>query len=857
METQVSEDLHVALVPEVTVEFAVFTDRGAHGEPPLSPSLLNTQPYSSSSITPIDNYDDYNDNQPRSMYFEEKFAYPTNLTSGPMIPDEEDEDYYYNQDQRVNSSNSQGKDSRVDRLGKSTTTAAATSGRSIEIIGGGNEEQKDERSRATGGGIGEGEGGHYSQCHPSRNINTSTGSDLIQVTVEDLLISKEQSRTIKASIDLARQESSRPSVLPIATANAVITTTPTGTAVSPTTKTVAGSSPSPPLSPVPNVTTTTITATIRTIGGRGTSFLFDGDTDTDATKSDDTSNASVAQLLLASKKSSAPQSQSSLPPLSAPSERSSQSQLPSANNTSPTTTAATGAAETAQGQGQQGVSKKRGVSQPPTATPKLQKPVIPLTPAQQREAEADDNIQRAIELHERNQLEEATHYFRLAAQSENPLGQLMYGLSLRHGWGCKANPKEAIVYLQRAAEYAMGEMKVIDGAPTTTSSTVSVVSAPVDYSNAANNNSSPDMIGSQPLSPPLSPSSLSPLSTSTERTQPSQSAAAAGAPPLQSVRRMGSMDRTTAMSMARRELVMALYELGMSYLKGWGVAKDKPVAFTYFKIAADLGDPDSQNETALCYYEGIGIEKDMYESAKYYRMASAQGASQLGNSWIWKPKYDQYCAAENAAVSAAATIGSISVVTNATSRGTKKGSSKERAKRLTSAIQTAIATSAVAPASSNSTPAGSSPSSPSSVRSHTKFPGSWITQNNNSSSITSLNSSSSPTSPSAPSIPSPQYTLTSIASGLASVTAATTGVVVPPVYGTSSVNNSTTNITSPPTSPTSPRPSIASSIAPTTPTSISSPASTEALEKKKRRWTLWSGQRTPPSSSSVSVVAVP
>ncbi|KAK3845131.1 MAG: hypothetical protein J3R72DRAFT_349525, partial [Linnemannia gamsii] len=190
-----------------------------------------------------------------------------------------------------------------------------------------------------------------------------------------------------------------------------------------------------------------------------------------------------------------------------------------------------------------------------------------LTPAQQREAEADDNIQRAIELHERNQLAEATHYFQLAAQSENPLGQLMYGLSLRHGWGCKADPKEAIVYLQRAAEYAMGEMR--------------------------------------------------------------------------SVRRMGSMDRTAAMSMARRELVMALYELGMSYLKGWGVTKDKPVAFTYFKIAADLGDPDSQNETALCYYEGIGIEKDMYESAKYYRMASAQGASQLGNSWIWKPKYDQ------------------------------------------------------------------------------------------------------------------------------------------------------------------------------------------------------------------------
>jgi hypothetical protein len=71
---------------------------------------------------------------------------------------------------------------------------------------------------------------------------------------------------------------------------------------------------------------------------------------------------------------------------------------------------------------------QKRTSQLPAAVPKV------LTPAQQREEEADANIQKAIELHENNQLEEATHYFRLAAQSDNPLGQLMYGLSLRHGW---------------------------------------------------------------------------------------------------------------------------------------------------------------------------------------------------------------------------------------------------------------------------------------------------------------------------------------------------------------------------------------------------------------------------------------
>ncbi|KAF9910853.1 hypothetical protein EC991_005316 [Linnemannia zychae] len=595
-----------------------------------------------------DSHDD--DNQPRSMYFEEEFAYPTNLTSGPLVPDEDD--YYYYADDQHSSNSSQGKGTRVDRHGNS----AATSG-SVEIIGGNKEGERLEGAQGTtaAGGIGEGEGSqHVVRFHPSRAINTSTGSDLIQVTVEDLLISKEQSRTIKASMDLVRQESSR-SPIPCA-----VTTKATGATIT------TGSST--PASPVPAITTTTITATLRTVGGKGTSFLFDGDAD------DTDSHSTVAQLLAASKNSQS-HSQPSSPPLSTSSERSSRSQLPSPNTsvtvltgqsmTAPGTATETGAG-TATLQGQQDVSKKRGVSQqPPTAS---RKPTaIPLTPAQQREAEADDNIQRAIELHERNQLEEATHYFRLAAQSENPLGQLMYGLSLRHGWGCKADPKEAIVYLQRAAEYAMGEMKVIDGGVVVSSSTpISATPANFNTTTASTNSNSnnSNMFRSQPLSSPSSPSSLVPPQPSrTTTAQPTQPAS----PPLQSVRRMGSMDRTAAMSMARKELVMALYELGMSYLKGWGVSKDKPVAFTYFKIAADLGDADSQNETAFCYYEGIGIEKDMYESAKYYRMASAQGASQLGNSWIWKPKYDQYCAAENAAVSAAATIGSVSVVTNATS----------------------------------------------------------------------------------------------------------------------------------------------------------------------------------------------
>ncbi|KAF9922234.1 hypothetical protein BGZ65_009750, partial [Modicella reniformis] len=346
---------------------------------------------------------------------------------------------------------------------------------------------------------------------------------------------------------------------------------------------------------------------------------------------------------------------------------------------------------------------QRNSSSRPLAPPRI------LTPAQQREAEADDNIQKAIQLHENNQLEEATRYFGLAAQSENPLGQLMYGLSLRHGWGCRPNPTEAIKFLQRAAEYAMGELHELNPSNS-------------NNNNNNNNNTLVNEVSQQQQSSSLG----SPTDTEKQQVKPKHQQQTNG--PQQTLRRMGSMDRKEAIAMARKELVMALYELGISYLKGWGVAKDKAVAFTYFKIAADLGDADAQNETALCYYEGIGVEKDMYESAKYYRMAAAQGASQMGNSWIWKTKYDHYCAAENAA----ATLGASAAAAK------KTGGVQERTRRLSSAIQAAI----LGSSSSKNTTTGRG-------------------GGGNRPRSQSTNSFSSPISPS---IPSPHYSISSIAS---------------------------------------------------------------------------------------------
>ncbi|KAF2787178.1 HCP-like protein [Melanomma pulvis-pyrius CBS 109.77] len=64
------------------------------------------------------------------------------------------------------------------------------------------------------------------------------------------------------------------------------------------------------------------------------------------------------------------------------------------------------------------------------------------------------NIQEAIRLHESGNLEASTAMFGKLADPNGPnnaLSQVLYGLALRHGWGCEPNPQRAIQYLSYAA----------------------------------------------------------------------------------------------------------------------------------------------------------------------------------------------------------------------------------------------------------------------------------------------------------------------------------------------------------------------------------------------------------------------
>ncbi|KAI1425332.1 HCP-like protein [Xylaria sp. FL1777] len=71
--------------------------------------------------------------------------------------------------------------------------------------------------------------------------------------------------------------------------------------------------------------------------------------------------------------------------------------------------------------------------------------------------EIDQDIQEAIRLHEEGDLERSTELFgRLADPygANNPLSQVLYGLALRHGWGCEPDLERAITYLSAAASNA-------------------------------------------------------------------------------------------------------------------------------------------------------------------------------------------------------------------------------------------------------------------------------------------------------------------------------------------------------------------------------------------------------------------
>lgn len=74
------------------------------------------------------------------------------------------------------------------------------------------------------------------------------------------------------------------------------------------------------------------------------------------------------------------------------------------------------------------------------------------------EMSAEEHLAKGIECHENGSLKESTYHLRYAARLNDPTAMLLYALACRHGWGMRANQKEAVDWLRKAAEYASVEI---------------------------------------------------------------------------------------------------------------------------------------------------------------------------------------------------------------------------------------------------------------------------------------------------------------------------------------------------------------------------------------------------------------
>ncbi|PHH92332.1 hypothetical protein CDD83_7820 [Cordyceps sp. RAO-2017] len=74
------------------------------------------------------------------------------------------------------------------------------------------------------------------------------------------------------------------------------------------------------------------------------------------------------------------------------------------------------------------------------------------------EMSAEEHLAKGIECHENGSLNESTYHLRHAAKQNNPTAMLLYALACRHGWGMRANQREGVGWLRKAAEYASIEI---------------------------------------------------------------------------------------------------------------------------------------------------------------------------------------------------------------------------------------------------------------------------------------------------------------------------------------------------------------------------------------------------------------
>lgn len=195
-------------------------------------------------------------------------------------------------------------------------------------------------------------------------------------------------------------------------------------------------------------------------------------------------------------------------------------------------------------------------------------------PLHARSASADltpeAHLEIGIAAHTAGNVTKSTYHLRLAARAGLPTGMLLYALACRHGWGMRPNQEEGVLWLRRAIDSSGLEADNVE----TTLRNVAL------------------------------------------ETQAGDAAAA----------EKEKRER-------KAQMALAVYELGISYMNGWGCGKDRSLALRCFEVAGGWGDCDALAEAGFCYMQGLGCRTDKKKAAGFYRRAAEGGMSMAGNSW--------------------------------------------------------------------------------------------------------------------------------------------------------------------------------------------------------------------------------
>jgi hypothetical protein len=205
---------------------------------------------------------------------------------------------------------------------------------------------------------------------------------------------------------------------------------------------------------------------------------------------------------------------------------------------------------------------------PPPRTSTPTRPLSPLHPTPtksdpEQPVLADQLLQEGIQHHEANRLREAAVAFERSAKTPggSGVGMLMWGLTLRHGWGCPKDEVLGFSWLRRAAEAAVGDL---------------------------------------------------------ERARTGIAASAVRGELVLAIYEVGQcffqgwgVKKDQKMAMVSTCFARNAFCYGLS----------AEILQSYFQVAAKLGDMDAQQELAFCYANGRGCKKDRKEAAKWYRAA--------------------------------------------------------------------------------------------------------------------------------------------------------------------------------------------------------------------------------------------